>query len=80
MKQATITLEMFGSGIHLLCDDTEHDEFIPYGDGNKLMEILNEIQDITDPNTVYTLTDKGREVAEALAAGTMTPEEAFGNL
>ena len=69
MAQATITLELFKSGIHLSCEETGTDEFIPNGDGNKLMEILNNIQDITDPDTRWGLTEKGKRLVQLLDEG-----------
>lgn len=69
MAQATITLELFKSGIHLSCEETDTDEFIPNGDGNKLMEILNNIQDITDPDARWGLTEKGKRLVQLLDEG-----------
>ena len=69
MAQATIVLEMFKSGMHLMCDDTGHDEFIPQGDGNELMRILNKIYDITDPDARFTITPKGKYVMKLMEEG-----------
>ena len=76
MKQATITLEMFDSGIHLMCADTGHDEFIEKYNGNKLIDIINEIQIDTDPNTTWTITDKGRELLRLVEKEGLSYEEA----
>lgn len=69
MAQATIILELFKSGIHLTCEDTGADEFIPHGDGNKLMEVINKIEIDTDPDTTYKLTDKGKRLLELIDSG-----------
>lgn len=66
MANAVITLELYNSGIHFVCDDTGADDFIPRGDGNKLMELINNVQDITDPDAIFTLTEKGREYIKRL--------------
>lgn len=62
MAQANIKLELFKSGIHLTCEETGHDEFIQSGDGNRLIELINEIDEATDPDVIYSITDKGKEI------------------
>ena len=76
MAQATIILELFKSGIHLTCEDTGHDEFIPHGDGNKLVDLINEIELDTDPDATFTLTDKGKYVAKLMDEDGLSFEEA----
>lgn len=76
MAQTTITLELFKSGIHLMCEDTGHDEFIPHGDGNELMKYINQIEDITDPDATWELTEKGKYVAKLMDEYGFTFEEA----
>ena len=76
MAQATIVLELFRSGIHLTCEDTGHDEFIPHGDGNKLIDLINEIEIETDPNTTYSLTAKGKHIAHLMDDEGMSFEDA----
>ena len=66
MAYATIKLEMFKSGMHVTCEETEHDEFVPAGDGNKLMDILNEIDDLCNPDATFVVTEKGKEHLEQL--------------
>ena len=66
MKRATVIMELFDSGIHLLCEETETDVFIEHGNGNKLMDTLNSIYDDTDPTATYSLTEKGEEVLELI--------------
>ena len=76
MKQATIILDMYKSGLHVTCEETGHDEFIQHGNGNRLMEILNIIQDVTDPDATFTLTDKGKYVAKLMDENGLSFEEA----
>ena len=66
MANAIITLELYNSGIHFVCDDTGDDDFIPRGDGNKLMELINNVQNLTDPDARFTLTEKGKEYLKRL--------------
>lgn len=66
MAYATITLELFKSGIHATCEDTGDDEFIPAGDGNKLIDFINEVDELTNPDATFTLTEKGKEYARRL--------------
>ena len=66
MANAIITLELYNSGIHFMCDDTGEDDFIPIGDGNKLIELINKVQYETDPNATFALTEKGRKLLESL--------------
>ena len=77
MKQATIILDMYKSGLHLTCEETDHDEFIPHGDGNKLMKLLNTIQDVTDPDARWGLTEKGEYMANLMDNEGLSYEEAM---
>ena len=65
-KLATIKLELYANGIHFICDDTDMDELIPQGDGNKLMELLNKASLRADPDTTYSLTEKGKAFGKYL--------------
>ena len=76
MKQATIILDMYKSGIHLTCEDTDHDVFIPHGDGNALMKELNAIYDVTDPDATWELTEKGKRVEYLMDNKNLACEEA----
>ena len=76
MKQATIILDMYKSGLHVTCEETGHDEFIQHGNGNRLMEILNIIQDVTDPDSTWELTEKGKYLANLMDNEGLLFEEA----
>jgi hypothetical protein len=76
MAQATIILELFKSGIHLTCEDAGLDEFIPHGDGNKLVDLINKIEFDTDPDATFALTDKGKYVAKLMDEDGLSFEEA----
>lgn len=66
MGYAKINLELFKSGIHLTCEDTGEDEFIPTGNGDMLLDIINEIDALCNPDATFTLTEKGKEFVEKL--------------
>lgn len=63
---AEVYLQLFPSGVHLQCEECDIDEFIPLGDGNRFMEILNDIYIITDPNTTFRLTKEGKRLLKEL--------------
>lgn len=77
MKQARIILDMYDTGLHLTCEETGHDEIIPKGNGNKLMDILNEIADVTDPDARFELTEKGKYLANLMDNEGLSFEEAM---
>ena len=63
---AQVTLELYKSGIRIICYETDLDDFIPFGCADKLIEHINEIYTICDDDTVYKLTDKGKEYLKSL--------------
>lgn len=77
MAWATITLELFKSGMHLTCEDTGCDEFIPFGNGNMLMEILNNIYDVVDPDATWGVTPKGEYVYKLVHEDGLSWDEAL---
>jgi hypothetical protein len=64
MAYATIVLELFKSGMHVTCEEAEIDEFVPTGDGNKLMDIINDIDDICNPDAEFVITEEGKAFLE----------------
>ena len=64
MSYEKIEIKMYEHGMNIICEPCEIDEFIPHGDGNKLMDILNEIWEINFAK--YTLTEKGEEMLEKI--------------
>lgn len=63
---ATITLELRKGGIIASCDDINEEVFIKSGDGNALMDFINLVDDCTNPDATYTITDKGRRYLKQL--------------
>lgn len=63
---ATITLELRKGGIIATCDELDEEVFIQHGDGNALMRFINDIEDCTDPDATYVITEQGREYLKNL--------------
>ena len=72
---ATIKLELRKAGIIASCEDTQEEAFIKRGDGNALMDFINNVEDICDPEATFTLTDKGREYLKHLLETTPKAED-----
>ena len=73
-KFATIRLDLFKHGIRAVCEDMSdgeetYEEFIPRGDGNALMDFINDVEFACDPDTRYVLTEKARKEMEDGEAG-----------
>ncbi|MBO7318379.1 MAG: hypothetical protein J6U43_06650 [Bacteroidales bacterium] len=66
MSYATITLELYESGIRAYCEDTGNETFIPRGDGNALMTFINDTEDICHPDATFTITEKGKRYLKSL--------------
>lgn len=62
----TAILHFFDNGIFIECEDLNIGKFINKGDGDSIMEIINDIDDFTNSNTTFSLTEKGKEEAEKL--------------
>lgn len=73
MSYEEIKIKMYEHGLNIICEQCEIDEFIPHGDGNKLMDILNEIWDLNFAK--FTLTEKGKELLEKINSGEATWED-----
>lgn len=70
-KFATIQLDLYKGGIRAYCPDLSDDdylceEFIPRGDGQALIDFINEVDVFTNPDTVFALTEKGKKEAKKL--------------
>lgn len=63
---ATVTLKFFKAGIYAECEDLELTEFISKGDGQAMMDFLNEVDEFSDPDTTYVITEKGKEYLNSL--------------
>lgn len=63
-KIAEIRIDLYQKGLRARCEDLDIDTFC--NDGNEVMEFLNEVQGLTDPDVRYTITDVGREYLKSL--------------
>ena len=62
---ATITLELSKAGIHAYCEETGEDCFCTNGDLEPLVKLINDAE-ICNPDTRFSLTDKGKREAKRL--------------
>lgn len=67
-ENTTAILHFFDNGLYIECKDLDIGKFIPSGDGNALMEVINDIDDLTNPNTTFFLTEEGGKLAEKLSS------------
>lgn len=65
-ENTTAVFHFFDNGIYVECEDLDIGKFITKGDGNAIMDILNQIDEVTDPNATFVLTEKGKKVDENL--------------
>lgn len=65
-ENTTAIFHFFDNGIYIECEDLDIGKFIAKGDGNAIMDILNQIDDVTNSNTTFVLTEKGKKVSENL--------------
>lgn len=63
-ENTTAVFHFFDNGIYVECGDLDIGKFIPKGDGNAIMDILNDIDSITNSNTTFRLTEKGKKLLE----------------
>lgn len=73
MSYEEIKIKMYEHGLNIVCESRKIDEFIPHGDGNKLMDILNDIWYLNFAK--FTLTEKGKELLEKINSGEATWED-----
>ena len=66
MKLTDVTLSLYESGIHISCEDIDLDDFVELGNGNKFMDILNDIYYQLDPNATYEITELGKQYLKDL--------------
>ena len=65
-ENTTAIFHFFDNGIYVECEDLDIGKFIAKGDGNAIMDILNQIDDVTNSNTIFVLTDKGNALLDKL--------------
>ena len=65
-ENTTAVFHFFDNGIYIECEDLDIGKFVTKGNGNAIMDILNQIDDVTNSNATFVLTEKGKKVAENL--------------
>lgn len=59
MSYATITLKLFNGGIMFSCKNAGISDVIPYGNGNRLMELINEVENLCNPDATFEIIEEG---------------------
>lgn len=66
---AHISIELSKAGLHAYCEETEDEVFIPNNGGRvdiaPLLQLLNDAE-TCNPDTVFSLTEKGKREARKL--------------
>ena len=65
-ENTTAVVHFFDNGIYIECKDLDIGKFIAKGDGNAIMDILNQIDDVTNSNATFVLTEKGNTLLDKL--------------
>ena len=65
-ENTTATFHFFDDGIYIECEDLNIGKSVTKGDGNAIMDILNQIDDATNSNTTFVLTEKGNALLDKL--------------
>ena len=65
-ENTTAVFHFFDNGIYIECKDLDIGKFIATGDGNAIMDILNQIDDVTNSNAIFVLTEKGNALLDKL--------------
>lgn len=63
---ATISIHLFPKGMYVECEDVDNAMFIPEGDIQPLIDFINEVSVVTDPNARFEITEKGRQYLKQL--------------
>lgn len=65
-ENTTAIFHFFDNGIYIECKDLDIGKFVSKGNGNAIMDILNDIDDCTNSTTTFELTEKGKEIVDKL--------------
>ena len=60
VENTTAVFHFFDNGIYIECEDLDIGKFVTKGNGNAIMDILNQIDDVTNSSTTFVLTKKRR--------------------
>ena len=67
-ENTTATFHFFDNGIYIECEDLDIGKFV--ANGNAIMDILNQIDDVTNSSTTFVLTKKGEALLDKLKSDT----------
>lgn len=67
-ERISAIFHFFDNGIYIECEDLDMGKFVSKGDGNAIMEVINEIDENSDPNATFALTEKGKKMLEQAEA------------
>ena len=65
-ENTTATFHFFDNGIYIECEDLDIGKFVTKGNGNAIMDILNQIDNVTYSNATFALTEKGNALLDKL--------------
>ena len=69
-ENTTAVFHFFDNGIYIECEDLDIGQFVTKGNGNAIMDILNQIDDVTNSSTTFVLTKKGEALLDKLKSDT----------
>lgn len=69
-ENTTATFHFIDNGIYIECEDLDIGKFVAKGNGNAIMDILNQIDDVTNSSTTFVLTKKGEALLDKLKSDT----------
>ena len=58
MSYATIKLKLFKGGMMFSCEEADIEEIVPLGDSNKLIDLINEVDGLCNPDATFAITEK----------------------
>ena len=65
-ENTTAVFHFFDNGIYIECEDLDIGQFVTKGNGNAIMDILNQIDDVTNSSATFKLTEKGEALLDKL--------------
>lgn len=64
---ATIKIKMSKAGLHVISKELEKDVFCVKGDLEPLVDLINEVEELYNPDARFVLTEKGKKLAKELS-------------
>ena len=73
MRYEEIKIKLYEWGMNISCERCKIDKFIPHGNGDKVMDVFNDIWNLNFGK--FVLTEKGKELLEKIDSGEATWED-----